>query len=182
MAYKDPNYDPVKAHEYYEKHKKLKGRRKKSTVSTKGWNQTQNEQLAYVQKQLQKQYQKNNTKDKDKISDRAGVELEEIALRRQQEKKDCVRSAKDKINKLREQFANATPEQQEQMRKKISDTIRNIRESTKEKLGMIGQKTAGESGKVRKKASNDIKKASEKNKKGYEDALETAKKKIASGS
>lgn len=41
------NYDPVKAHEYYEKHKKLKGR-----TSTKGFNQKQKEQAFYVKAQL----------------------------------------------------------------------------------------------------------------------------------
>lgn len=34
MAYASKYYDPVKAHEYYEKHKKLKGRQ--SRTSTKG--------------------------------------------------------------------------------------------------------------------------------------------------
>ena len=181
MAYKDPNYDPVKAHEYYEKHKKLKGRKKKSTVSTKGWSQTQQEQLAYVQKQLQKQYKKNNEKSKDRISTGASVELEESSMRRQQEKKECVKQAKAKIEELKRQFDNATPEQQEQMRKKISDAILNIRESTKEKVGRIGQAASDESGKIRNKASKDIKKATEKNKEGYEKAVEKAKKRIASG-
>lgn len=33
MAYKSKYYDPAKAHEYYEKHKKLKGRKKKTSIA-----------------------------------------------------------------------------------------------------------------------------------------------------
>ena len=33
MAYKSKYYDPVKAHEYYEKHKKLKGRKKSTSIA-----------------------------------------------------------------------------------------------------------------------------------------------------
>ena len=33
MAYKSKYYDPVKAHEYYEKHKQLKGRTKKTSIA-----------------------------------------------------------------------------------------------------------------------------------------------------
>ena len=33
MAYKSKYYDPAKAHEYYEKHKQLKGRKKKTSIA-----------------------------------------------------------------------------------------------------------------------------------------------------
>lgn len=33
MAYASKYYDPAKAHEYYEKHKKLKGRKKKNSIN-----------------------------------------------------------------------------------------------------------------------------------------------------
>lgn len=33
MAYKSKYYDPVKAHEYYMKHRKLKGRKKKTSIA-----------------------------------------------------------------------------------------------------------------------------------------------------
>lgn len=173
MAYKDPNYDPVKAHEYYEKHKKLKGRKKGVT--------TQQEQLAYVQSQLQKQYKKKNAKARDISSTRASVEREETKMRRDAAKKDCIKAAQEKIDQLKSQYDNATPEQKEAMRKKISDAILNIRESAKAKLGRISDNASAENTKTSKRASNEVKKATEKNKKGYEKALEKAKKKIASG-
>lgn len=45
--YSDPNYDPVKAHEYYIQNRKLKGRH-----STKGMSETQKEGWSYAQNQL----------------------------------------------------------------------------------------------------------------------------------
>lgn len=45
--YASPNYDPVKAHEYYIRNRKLKGRQ-----STKGFDQKQLEGLAYVRSQV----------------------------------------------------------------------------------------------------------------------------------
>ena len=47
MAYSSKYYDPQKAHEYYEAHKKLKGRR-----STAGLNQTGRTAAKYVKQKL----------------------------------------------------------------------------------------------------------------------------------
>ena len=54
MAYSDPNYDPVAAHEYYMKHRKLKGRKSttKAQRSVKGMSKSQREQWAYARAQL----------------------------------------------------------------------------------------------------------------------------------
>ena len=62
-AYSSPYYDPVKAHEYYEKHKKLKGRKKASgpELSEKGQLTAQ-----YVKDRISSEYQRriqNNTDD-----------------------------------------------------------------------------------------------------------------------
>ena len=50
MAYKSEYYDPVKAHEYYIKHRKLKGRRSKT--STAGFSKKQKEASMYVKSQI----------------------------------------------------------------------------------------------------------------------------------
>ena len=55
------DYDPVKAHEYYERTKRLKGRR-----STKGFSQIQKEQLAYAKEQLKQQQKHSLQKLKQK--------------------------------------------------------------------------------------------------------------------
>lgn len=53
MAYASKYYDPKKAHEYYMKHRKLKGRR-----STKGMSQQQKELVAYTRHGLQEEKKK----------------------------------------------------------------------------------------------------------------------------
>lgn len=53
MAYASKYYDPVKAHNYYMQHRKLKGRRRRGTL-----NDTGKEALSYVKQQLKEQRDK----------------------------------------------------------------------------------------------------------------------------
>jgi hypothetical protein len=57
------DYDPKKAHEYYMKHRKLKGRKR----STKGFSESQKEQLVYAKDQIKKQQKDRNAKSKEAI-------------------------------------------------------------------------------------------------------------------
>ena len=82
MAYASKYYDLVKAHEYYEKHKKLKGQH-----STKGMTNSQKEMAAYV---------------KDKLSAEKKQKLESVTKKAQgkeqmlpllpRQKEKCLRS------------------------------------------------------------------------------------------
>lgn len=54
MAYKSKFYDPEKAHEYYEKHKKLKGRKRKTTKKSIS-SRKKNEAKAYVRSTIKKE-------------------------------------------------------------------------------------------------------------------------------
>lgn len=180
MAYKDPNYDPQKAHEYYEKHKKLKGRKKKGT-STKGFSEKQNEQLSYAQAQLKKQQKKKNAQARHNIALGASDKKETITRTRQEQKKRLIKEASEKIDALKKQYENASPEEQDAMREKISNAILNIRESAKARVGNINQKESEEKARVTRQAYNQTQKALAKNQKGYEKAEEKAKKKIKSG-
>ena len=169
MAYKNPNYDPQKAHEYYEKHKKLKGRKKATR---------QEEQMAYAQSQLQRQQRSKNARAKHWIGVGASEEQSRIAQQRAEQTKRLVSDAGAKINDLREKYMNASPEEQDAMREKISNAILNLREKTKKKAGILSQKASDESAKVSRQAQYKTKKAVEKNQKGYEKAVEKAKKRI----
>ena len=169
MAYKDPNYDPQKAHEYYEKHKKLKGRKKATR---------QEEQMAYAQSQLQKQQKSINAKEKYWISVGASDKLSRVKEQRQAQTRRLVKDASDKISQLKEKYMNATPEEQDAMREQISNAILNIREKTKEKAGIIAQKQSDESAKISRQAQYKTQKAVERNQKDSEKAVEKAKTKI----
>lgn len=179
MAYKDPDYDPKKAHEYYEKHKKLKGRKK--STSTKGFTQTNKEQLAYAQAQLRQQQTEKNQKARENAADVQQKNLESIARAKKQKQKQLIANTKTQIDGLRERYKNASPEQKEAMKEQISAAIFNIQEKTKAKLAGISDKANKDSTKAKATAKKDVKTATATNKKEYEDAVEEAKKKIKSG-
>ena len=67
------DYDPRKAHEYYMKHRKLKGRR-----STKGFSESQKEQWAYAKSQLSEQKKARDKGDSESINARRDSLLKDI--------------------------------------------------------------------------------------------------------
>ena len=69
------DYDPVKAHEYYMKHRKLKGRRR----STKGFSESQKEQYAYAKEQLKQQQKDRNAKSKEAINSQKQARIAALA-------------------------------------------------------------------------------------------------------
>ena len=69
MAYASKYYDPVKAHEYYMKHRKLKGRH-----STRKMSESQKAQWSYAKNQL----------SLEEKQERQQASVENMALRKQQ--------------------------------------------------------------------------------------------------
>lgn len=111
------DYDPIKAHEYYEKNKKLKGRR-----TTKGWSQTKKEQWAYAKAQLSEEHKAINK----------GI-TESSKSRRSQ----LSEATKDAISRLRERLKNMPKEQKAVWRERISgmcDDLRSELRANKEQL------------------------------------------------
>ena len=122
-------YDPQKAHEYYEKHKKLKGRSR----STKGFSQEQKEQFSAAKDQLREEW-------KEK---REGI-TESLSQQRQ----EMTEQAKKQIEQLRDIMKNMSPEQKKQFKATIEKAIGKIRD------GLKAQKTAlTESGKSEREAA-----------------------------
>ena len=101
------DYDPVKAHEYYEKHKKLKGKR-----STKGFSQQQKEQFAYAKDQLRQQY-------KEDVSD--------ISEGLRETKAQLAEAAKAQIQTIREamkaRMKNMSPEEKQALKTQLGAVI-----------------------------------------------------------
>ena len=89
------NYDPVKAHEYYMKHRQLKGRR-----STKGFTDTQKEQWAFAKEQLKEEHKANN----EAINENKKERLEAISEEVNDQKEALTDQAQSKIETLREQL------------------------------------------------------------------------------
>ena len=105
--YASPYYDPVKAHEYYEAHKKLKGRR-----STKGLNEKGLAAAAYVKKQL---------------DDERDTKIEGES---EQTKKN-IESSKEKTSKDIEQEQQVTSAMIEQHKNKMKSSIEALQNKLK---------------------------------------------------
>ena len=108
------DYDPVKAHEYYEKHKKLKGRKK--SYSTKNWSKTKQKQWMYVQAQLKEEHDKN----KQGITEAAKASRQALA-----------NEAKTVIAALREKLKGLPKAQKMALKTSVQGMIDNIREKLK---------------------------------------------------
>lgn len=87
MAYKSKYYDPVKAHEYYMKHRKLKGRKKKTSIADlseagKIAAKEVKEQLQAELKAALKKVKRGNTAERQRLRDlyqqKYEAELDEI--------------------------------------------------------------------------------------------------------
>ncbi len=118
MSYANKYYDPVKAHEYYEKYKKLKGRR-----STKGMTDSQKAMAGYVKDKL-------NTEKKQKIqdvSDSAKNSRESVTSKAKQTREAFSRVCTGRIAMLRKQLKSMSPDERAFAKQKIEKQILNIR-------------------------------------------------------
>jgi hypothetical protein len=159
------DYDPQKAHEYYMKHRKLKGRR-----STKGFSQTKKEQWAYVKKQLSEEH-KGINKD---ISESRNERIAAISEALKKQKEALTIQAKAKIEALRDRMKYMSPAEKRNIRDSINSIIGDIRaevKSKKESLQETGAKT-------KENERNKAKNAKAKESKAYEKRLDDAYKNL----
>lgn len=118
------DYDPIKAHEYYEKHKKLQGRRR----STKGWSQTKKEQWAYAKDQLAQEHKAINK----------GI-TESSKERRKQLSEDT----KSAIARLRERLKNMPKEEKAEWRDRIRGMCDDLRGKLRQDKEQLSEMTKG---------------------------------------
>lgn len=71
LHYASPYYDPVKAHEYYMRHRQLKG---KARPSTSGLNETGKNAASYVKSQIQAEHVKKVNLSKKAMTDKINAE------------------------------------------------------------------------------------------------------------
>lgn len=120
MAYANKYYDPVKAHEYYEKNKKLKGRH-----STKGMTNTQKEMAAYVKDKL-------NTEKKQKIqnvTDQSKSQKVNVSDAAKRKRESFTKSCSYIISNLRAKLQNMSAEEKKFAKTRIQKEISKIRET-----------------------------------------------------
>ena len=107
--YSSPYYDPVKAHEYYMQHRKLKGTR----PSTAGLNQTGHEANEYVRK---------------RISEERARVVNKHAKESTQKAKTYADQAKNQIKALSKRIAQMSPEEKKYRAGVIREAVSRIRE------------------------------------------------------
>lgn len=167
------DYDPKKAHEYYMRTRKLKGRH-----STKGFSGTQKEQWGYAKAQLQEQKKTRDNAASESISAARAKSLEQIKKQKQAQKERLVKEATLKIDLLRQRLHDMPPEKRRAMKKSIQGVIDDIKASKAAKATSLSESARSASKSVRDKASADRKSAKEKSKAQYEKDLDAAYKKI----
>lgn len=104
-------YDPVKAHEYYMAHRKLKGRH-----STKGFSDTQKEQWAYTKHELGEERKNRNATNREAIN-----------ATRQARLKQLSDAASTQIESLKSQLKNMNKYQRKAAKSRIQNAIASIR-------------------------------------------------------
>lgn len=132
--YASPYYDPVKAHEYYEEHKQLIGRK-----STKGLNDAGKEAAKYVKKRLTEERkarvdEHKNLTDKEKKSNRESTNNE---IKSHSEK------MKSRISALKEDLKKMSKEEKEKNKERIENKIARLREENASKKASLREALKG---------------------------------------
>lgn len=154
MAYSSQYYDPQKAHEYYEKHKKLKGR-----TSTAGLNDAGKIAAKEV---------------KEQITEERKAQIEAVKEKTKENIDNIKNQMQGKIDSLRAQLKGMSKEQRAAKKEEIMAQIAGLREESK----AARQKIKDESSAVRKqiKEAADEKYAQELEKINSSSEFQKAKK------
>ena len=130
------DYDPQKAHEYYEKHKKLKGR------SKKGMSQRQKEQVDYATDQL-----------KSERSARTKAATAKIDADAKAKREAMMKQARELIKRLKASIEMLPPDEKKDALRRISGKIEAIRGDLANKKKALSKSTSEAKKKARAESS-----------------------------
>ena len=119
LHYASPYYDPVKAHEYYIKHRELKGR-----ASTAGLNDEGKAAASYVKEQL-------TTERKSKVEANKEDTTNQIDKLREQKKSNIEAhkaAMQSQIDRLKAKLSSMSPADKQKNRDRIAANISVLRE------------------------------------------------------
>ena len=155
LHYASPYYDPVKAHEYYMKHRELKGR-----TSTAGLNDEGKAAASYVKEQL-------TTEHKTKVEANNEDTTNQIDKLREQKKSNIAAhkaAMQRQIGQLRSKLSSMSSADKQKNRAQISSSLAALREQNaaeRERLNAEFQKAkASRSGSKRSSSRKKTKKRS----------------------
>lgn len=155
------DYDPVKAHEYYMRHRKLKGRH-----PTKGMSTIQKEQWSYAKNQLQEAKRKQLAN----ITEQKKEQIKNLNELKRTWKERLTEQTKQKIEELRERLKGMPAEKRKLFREGIQGMIGHIREDLKTRKSVIDTKDKSDKIMVKERATAGREKAKEEYNKGLDEA------------
>ena len=120
--YASPYYDPVKAHEYYEAHKKLKGR-----TSLSGLNEKGREAARYVKNELTNERKQKVSAHKEQTNSRIEQKRSETKSARERFKTQM----QSKIDRLKRSLEGLSREAKAELRGQVNDEIKSLREENR---------------------------------------------------
>lgn len=158
MAYKSEYYDAQKAHEYYEKHKKLKGKRSKT--STAGFSQRQKEASMYVKSQINskkksalKKHSENVKKQSEQMRNKVASQLSDI-----QAKIRKINSNNSLSNNQKAELRGALKEQVAKIKEDYKASVKKFNDDSKAKSKNIQKAYDKQYESEHKKIRNNLKK------------------------
>lgn len=164
-------YDPVKAHEYYEKHKKLKGRRKGN----------QNQATGFVGRALARIPKDLPAKGPDPRKGKTKEQIHQGARARQRkELQEQIGKMEAHLNKLEALIKKRSHEEASEDRKSKAKKERAAKEHQKPKTAAEKAKAARESKKYKDKHKQELKSKAKKDS-GKSGGSSKTKKKAGSG-
>lgn len=138
MAYASEHYDPQKAHEYYEKHKQLKGRN--SRTSTSGLNEAGKIAAKEVREGIKEEKKEFLQKLKEQMQTKIDQLKAQLKGMSKEERKKRREEIMGKIKGLREENKSARADANEQFKEKFAQEMDKIKASPEFKAAKKGKK------------------------------------------
>ena len=124
--YASPYYDPVKAHEYYEQHKQLKGN--KRSTSTASLNEKGKKAALYVKKQIDEEHKSETEAHNQEIS----KQREEAKSNTKAKIDAATKELKDKAEAMKVRLKKMNPAQRKQAQIHMKAEIEKLKKANEE--------------------------------------------------
>lgn len=158
MHYASPYYDPVKAHEYYMKHRELKKRKSVATLNDKGKEAARyvKEQLTSERKEKQQDVRDEANADVSSVKDQAARNIESAREKKKQQIENHKAVMNAKIDNLRASLKGLKGEEKAEQSEKVKGEIAGLREENKRQRDELNEEYKAYTARVRENRSSSI--------------------------
>ena len=163
MAYSSKYYDPVKAHEYYMKHRKLKGKTRSTVL-----NETGKKAQTYVKNQI--------SEEQKKVVETEGKNYKSRVEKENKRHKDAmfsqIQTAKVKISALQKKYSKLSPAQKRILGPKIKAELQKIKTQNETRRKQLESINITNRNKLSEQHSTNVKNINKKYSKIYESEVD----------